>query len=105
MVRHTDGMKVIILGIVLLFALYLTIPDHVYGEGVAIAVPVEGIVLDGELGDWPEQVKRYPLRQHKGRKTLADQKEISSSFLPGYDTQENVLYIGPDPTLVSPAAI
>jgi len=28
---------------------------------VAIAVPVEGIVVDGDLSDWPEDMRRYPI--------------------------------------------
>ena len=28
---------------------------------MAIAVPVEGITIDGDLSDWPQDMVRYPI--------------------------------------------
>ena len=34
--------------------LLLAVPLSAHNGAVAIAVPVEGIVVDGDLSDWPE---------------------------------------------------
>ena len=38
----------------LILLLLLAVPLSAHNGAVAIAVPVEGIVVDGDLGDWPE---------------------------------------------------
>ncbi|MBI2503514.1 MAG: hypothetical protein HYW07_09835, partial [Candidatus Latescibacteria bacterium] len=32
-----------------------------HNGAVAIAVPVEGIKIDGDLSDWPARMRRYPI--------------------------------------------
>jgi hypothetical protein len=38
----------------LILLLLLAVPLSAHNGAVAIAVPVEGIVVDGDLSDWPE---------------------------------------------------
>ncbi len=40
--------------IILLLVLSYPHPTHAHNGAVAIAVPVEGITVDGDLSDWPE---------------------------------------------------
>jgi len=41
--------------------LVLSLPAASHNGANAIAVPVEGIKVDGDLSDWPEGMKRYPI--------------------------------------------
>ena len=36
-------------------------PLLAHNGAVAIAVPVSGIAIDGDLSDWPEDLRRYPI--------------------------------------------
>jgi len=42
----------------ILAVLLLAVPLYAHNGAVAIAVPVEGIVVDGDLSDWPEGMAR-----------------------------------------------
>ncbi|MBW2256105.1 MAG: hypothetical protein JRI25_16105 [Deltaproteobacteria bacterium] len=44
-----------------LFLCTLPCPISAHNGAVAIAVPVEGIVVDGDLGDWPATVEWHPI--------------------------------------------
>lgn len=45
----------------LILLLLLAVPLNAHNGAVAIAVPVEGIVVDGDLSDWPEEVPWLPV--------------------------------------------
>ncbi|HJP29560.1 MAG TPA: hypothetical protein QGF95_03285 [Candidatus Latescibacteria bacterium] len=68
---------------------------------VALAVPVEGIRIDGDLSDWPEGVQRIPMRNHfqaYGPTDLDDvdlsaSDDFSPSMMVGYDDDEDMLYV------------
>jgi hypothetical protein len=47
--------------LLILFGLVRLVDAH-NGAG-AIAVPVEGITIDGDLSDWPEGMREYPISQ------------------------------------------
>ena len=44
-----------------LFLTALSCPSVAHNGAVAIAVPVEGIKVDGDLSDWSEGMRRYPI--------------------------------------------
>ena len=48
-------------------------PVLAHNGAVAIAVPVEGISVDGDISDWPEELRRYPIAlvESGGRPGLA----------------------------------
>ena len=48
---------------ILLLLVLAVLPLQAHNGAVAIAVPVEGIVVDGDLSDWPDNLIRYPLRR------------------------------------------
>jgi serine phosphatase RsbU (regulator of sigma subunit)/ligand-binding sensor domain-containing protein len=58
---------------------------------VAIAVPVEGIVVDGDLSDWPDQVTSNSTSPH-----LDD--DLSASFRLGFDAHKERLYVAVEVT-------
>lgn len=89
--RHTDINKAILLGFVLLFALSRSIEAH--NGAVAIAAPLEGIIIDGDLSDWPEGLKRYSVRLLRTGVSPVDAEDYQGAFRVGYNPRENVLYL------------
>ena len=63
---------------------------------VALAFPVEGIALDGDLSDWPSGAIRYHLRQWGDGAPLKGVQDLAGYFFIGYDETENALYVGVD---------
>jgi len=45
-----------------LLSLLLSLPVQAHNGAVAIAVPVEGITVDGDLSDWPEGMRKYSIQ-------------------------------------------
>ena len=41
----------------LLLILLAAQPLHAHSGEMAVAVPVEGIVIDGDLADWPQEAR------------------------------------------------
>jgi len=66
---------------------------HAHNGAVAIAVPLEGITIDGELDDWPERMKRYPIRLTRVGPGPVDAEDFQATFRVGYHARENVLYL------------
>ena len=57
------------------------------------APPLSGIVIDGDLAEWPAGLPRYPVRMN-GESELVEQNDsFAASFRAGYNTAENTLYI------------
>ena len=69
----------------------LVLPLYAHNGEVAIAVPVEGIVVDGYFADWPEDIVRYPV-EHFTQET-ASSGDLSANFRLGYNLAENVVYV------------
>ena len=44
---------------ILWLSLLYVLPAEAHNGAVALAVPIEGIVVDGDLSDWPEDMRRY----------------------------------------------
>ena len=75
-------------------ALFFCLPSSVqaHNGAVAIAVPVEGIEIDGNLADWPEGMRRYPIVwENKGRSKGGE--DFSGWFRIGFSAEENALYV------------
>ena len=54
---------------------------------LALAYPVAGITLDGDLSDWPADFVSYPID------TPRDAAAFEGSFRVGYNLAENSLYL------------
>ena len=71
----------------------LSLPVQAHNGKVAVAVPLEGIVIDGELSDWPEDMTRYPIELQEDGVPLEGPEDFEGSFRVGYSVAENALYV------------
>jgi hypothetical protein len=73
--------------------LLLTYNLYAHNGAMAIAIPVDGIVVDGDLSDWPDDMSEYPIdfrMKGKRNKGINDARRV---FQIGYNEPENALYI------------
>ena len=90
MVVCIDSLRVIILGLVLLLVLPYSTQAH--NGSLAIAVPVEEVVIDGDLSDWPVDVTWNPLQSRWGA-SPEDVQDLQAHFAVAYNVEENALYV------------
>ncbi len=72
------------------------LPDH-----LALALPLSGITVDGDLADWPPEMPSLPIRNEFGAYGPTDtegtdldtSEDLSPSFRVGYDPEEQLLYV------------
>ena len=72
------------------------LPDH-----LALALPVTGITVDGDLSDWPRDMPALPIRNEFGAYGATDtewtdlgtSEDLSPSFRVGYDPEEQLLHV------------
>jgi len=67
-----------------------------HNGAVALAFPVEGIVVDGDFSDWPEELPRYPITHTEAGVPPRNPEDLSASFQIGYNTAEKALYVAVD---------
>ena len=77
----------------LLLLALMPVATLAHNGAVALAVPVEGIRVDGEFSDWPEGMKRYPIALWEFGDRLKDEQDFQGFFRVGYQAQEKALYI------------
>jgi hypothetical protein len=66
------------------------------------ATVLKDVVVDGNLDEWPDDLEKYPIRNHSGvygptdidDVDLSTNDDLSPSFRVGYDPDENLLYVG-----------
>jgi len=63
-----------------------------HNGAVAIAVPVEGITIDGDLSDWPEDIPWQRLHRSQGNNDMPSEVQ-HARFAVGYHVAENALYV------------
>ena len=56
-------------------------------------MPVEGIVVDGDLSDWPEEMREYPIELPEYGVAPKDSVDFQGSFRIGFNEEENALYV------------
>lgn len=62
-------------------------------SGLALAYPVSGIGIDGDLSDWPAGLPRYPVSLTLFGGPPADPQDCLAEFQAGYSEVENALYV------------
>jgi hypothetical protein len=81
-----------VLTLTMLFTAFLR-PLYAHNGAVAIAVPIEGIVVDGDLSDWPEGLRRYPITHLSMGDRPADRYDFEAFFRVGYNAADSALYV------------
>lgn len=80
--------------------LVIAAADHAAGQ-TAMAMRLEDINIDGDLGDWPRGMPTYPIRSNAQAYGQTDldgvdldgSHDLSPSFMVGYDSDEAMLYL------------
>ena len=62
-------------------------------EKIALGYPVEGITVDGDLSDWPEDMIRYPVLFQEYGDKLRGAGDFEGWMQVGYSQEENALYV------------
>jgi signal transduction histidine kinase len=62
-------------------------------EKIALGYPVEGITVDGDLSDWPEDMIRYPVLFQEHGDKLRGVRDFEGWMQVGYSQEENALYV------------
>ena len=65
-----------------------------HNGAVALAYPVSGITVDGDLADWPEGLLRYPIALLEYGAAPQGAGDLDASFRLGWDAGGNALYLG-----------
>jgi two-component system, sensor histidine kinase ChiS len=78
----------------LLLSLLLSLPAIAHNGAVAIAVPVDGIVIDGDLSDWPTTAHWNSVTALGIGLPPRDAEDFTGKFALGYSAVENAFYIG-----------
>ena len=60
---------------------------------MAVATPVAGITIDGDLSDWPADLTRYPMAFPEYGEPPTDAADFQGWFRLGYNQAENALYL------------
>lgn len=66
--------------------------SRAHNGAVAIAAPVEGIAVDGDLTDWPEALPWYPVAVTGAGVKPRDAADLTARFKVGYSRRESALY-------------
>ncbi|MFA6110419.1 MAG: two-component regulator propeller domain-containing protein, partial [Candidatus Latescibacterota bacterium] len=79
-------------GLVLLTAALAT-PVQAHNGEVALARPLTGIVVDGELADWPDSLPRYPIFRAEYGAPPVDGADFTGWLQTGYDPEGGSVYL------------
>ena len=82
--------RVALLAVILLLT---TLPVCAHNGTVAIALPMEGITVDGDLSDWPEGMREYPMEMSRGRDLSSHGEDVRGTLRVGYDAGSQKLYV------------
>ncbi|MEM6380946.1 MAG: sugar-binding protein, partial [Bacteroidota bacterium] len=66
-----------------------------YGQSyeAAVAYPIEGIKIDGDLKEWPQSLKTYPINQ-LAFGDITEENDLKGFFKIAYQAKKNILYLG-----------
>lgn len=63
-------------------------------NAVAMAHPLDDIVIDGDLSDWPADMPSYSIERAEVGQPPQSDEDLSSTFRVGYNAKENAIYVG-----------
>ena len=76
-----------------LLAAALARPLGAHNGSVAIAVPLQGIAVDGDLSDWPPGLVEYPITFPEWGDAPVNEEDFQGVFRVGYSVEQNSLYV------------
>ncbi|NKB72719.1 MAG: response regulator [Candidatus Latescibacteria bacterium] len=82
-----------IISAVLLAALLAAAPAAAHSGDTAVALPVEGIVVDGDLSDWPRHLPRHFIARAVEGAPPHNPADFRGTFQVAYSVAEQALYI------------
>ncbi len=74
----------------ILVLLLLAVPLYAHNGAITAVVPVDGIVVDGDLSDWPEHVSWQPISIPSAGLRPFDADDFSGRFRLGSDADERL---------------
>ena len=74
--------------------LLASLSGSAHNGAVAIAVPVEGIVVDGDLAEWPDGMSWHPIEEYQAPVPIYGD-DFTAGFLAGYSESERPIGLGP----------
>jgi len=60
---------------------------------VALAYPIDDITIDGNLDDWPDDMRRYPIARVEYGDPIKGTGDFEAWFRIGYNASQNALYV------------
>ena len=73
--------------------LLTAVPATSHNGAVTEAIPVEGITIDGDLGDWPAHGPRTPIAVPAAGRLPEDADDSRGWFRVAYNVRDNALYV------------
>ena len=87
--RHTA----IFLFFLSVFLLGTSCPSDAHNGAVALASPVAGITIDGNLSDWPAGLPRYSINHPDYGRIPTGPTDLSATFRVAYSPTDTLLYV------------
>lgn len=66
---------------------------NAFANAIALARPVDNIVIDGDASDWPEELPTYAIQRAEVGTPPNDAQDLAASFRVGYNAAENAIYV------------
>ncbi|MFA6108775.1 MAG: two-component regulator propeller domain-containing protein [Candidatus Latescibacterota bacterium] len=79
--------------VIVLVAVALSRPAAAHNGAVAVAVPLRGITVDGDLSDWPANLRSYPIALTEYGVSPKGPEDYQGSFRVGFDPEAAVLLV------------
>ena len=79
--------------IIVLMHLAGSAPTLAHNGSVAVAYPIRGITVDGDLSDWPDSRTAYPVGRAEVGPAPADSADFRGWFRVAYDVEQSSLYL------------
>ena len=96
--HHTIRQTLIHLGFsrilfILLSLLLVASTVHAHNGRLALGLPAEDIVVDGDLSDWPQDMPRYSVTMAKSGTPPENPQDFTADFRVAYSVEANLLYV------------
>ncbi len=87
-------LRIFTICILFLFYLNTNAQTQQNNETVVYAFPVKNIVIDGNLDDWPKDIKKHNINNYLGKDKIVIDDDCFARFQIAYQPESNRVYIG-----------